>query len=385
MRRIVTAALIAGALVVAPAAVAHADPAGSGWTLVFADDFNASTVDTAKWNYRTDSKAYSTQRPENVSESGGNLNIALKKEAFGGKSYTGGGVVSKQSLRYGYYETRARLNDGAGWHSSFWIMAGDGSTTFPAAQRTEIDGFEIDSITPNRIHHGVLTWKGNGVSAGKSYGTTYNSSTVDTRDWHVYGLDWSETSTKFYVDGLLAYTAPYLPTDWTHDYTNIWLTSIAYGTVPDDTKLPATVQFDYVKYWQRDYYVDNDGPAAYGYSETGTWLDSTLTGWTVASPTRYAACNTPGNTATWRPNLRTTGTYQVYYYKLAAPNSDPATRLDVTHDGTVSTTTVNAVTGTSGWVSLGTYSFAAGTGGSVKLTGSGTGCARADAVKFVRA
>ncbi|MER7283557.1 glycoside hydrolase family 16 protein [Dactylosporangium sp. NPDC000244] len=383
MRRLTTVTVTA-ALLLAPAAVAHADPAGTGWTLVFSDDFNASTVDTAKWNYRTDSKAYSTQRPENVSESGGSLNIALRKETFGGKDYTGGGVVSKQALRYGYYETRAKLNDGAGWHSSFWIMSGDGSTTFPASQRTEIDAFEIDSITPNRIHHGVLTWKGSGVSAGKSYGTTYNSSTVDTRDWHTYGLDWSETSAKFYVDGVLAYTAPYLPSDWTHDYTNIWLTSIAYGSVPDAAKLPATVQFDYVKYWQKDYYVDNDGPAAYGYSETGTWSASTLTGFTVASPTRYSACGSAGNTATWRPNLRASGDYQVYYYKLAATNSDPATRLDVTHGGTVSTTTVNGTTGSSGWVSLGTYAFAAGTAGSVQLTSSGTGCARADAVKFVR-
>lgn len=383
MRRLATVLLLASALVV-PASAAHADPGGTGWTLVFSDDFTASTLDTAKWNYRTDSKAYSTQRPENVSLAGGSLNIALKKETYGGKDYTGGGVVSKQTLRYGYYETRAKLNDGSGWHSSFWLMAGDGSTTYPASQRTEIDGFEIDSISPTRIHHGVLTWKGNGVSAGVSYGTTYTSATIDSRDWHVYGIDWSEAGVKFYVDGTLKYTAPYLPTDWTHDYTSIWLTSIAYGSIPDGTKLPSAVQFDYVKYWQKDFYVDNDGPAAYGYSETGTWSDSTLTGWTVASPTRYSACGVAGNTATWRPNLRAAGSYQVFYYKVAASNSDPATRLDVTHDGTVSTTTVNGTSGSSGWVSLGTYSFPSGTSGSVKLTSSGSGCARADAVRFLR-
>ncbi|GAA3455093.1 glycoside hydrolase family 16 protein [Dactylosporangium matsuzakiense] len=384
MRRTIALALGLAALTVVPAGPAHADPAGTGWTLVLSDDFAASTVDTAKWNYRTDSKAYSTQRPDNVSQSGGTLNIALKKETFGGKDYTGGGVVSKQAVRYGYYETRAKLNDGSGWHSSFWIMNGDGSTTFPASQRTEIDGFEIDSVNPTRIHHGVLTWKGNGVSAGKSYGTTYTDAALDSRQWHTYGIDWSETSTKFYVDGVLKYTAPYLPSDWTHDYVNVWLTSIAYGNLPDDTKLPAQVQFDYVKFWQKDYYVDNDGPAAYGYSETGAWNASTVTGWTVASPTRYATCGTSGNTATWRPDLRSSGNYAVYWYKLAAANSDPASKLAVTHNGTTTTSTVNATTGTSGWVSLGTYAFPSGTGGAVTLTSSGTGCARADAVKFVR-
>jgi hypothetical protein len=38
----------------------------------------------------------------------------------------------------------------------------------------------------------------------------------------------------------------------------------------------------------------------------------------------------------------------------------------------------------SGWVSLGTWSFASGNGDYVKTTASGGGCARADAVKFVR-
>jgi hypothetical protein len=145
------------------------------------------------------------------------------------------------------------------------------------------------------------------------------------------------------------------------------------------------MQFDYVRYWQKDYYVDNDGPAAYGYSESGTWSTSTLTGWTVASPTRYATCNTAGATATWRPNLRTAGTYQVWAYKVRATNSDPAQRYDTVHGGVTSTSTVDGTAGSSGWVSLGTYSFAAGTGGYVRTTASGTGCARADAVKFVRA
>jgi beta-glucanase (GH16 family) len=376
-------ATVTGLTVLGPMAPAAADPPAIGYTLVFDDDFSGTAVDTTRWNYRTDVKAYSAQRPQNVSVGGGLMSIALKHESFGGKDFTGGGLVSKQALRYGYYETRAKINDGAGWHSSFWLMAGTGSTTFPPEQRTEIDGFEIDSINPQTIHHGVLTWKGNGVSAGKSYGSTYNSG-VDLRQWHTYGIDWSESATRFYVDGGLKYTAPYLPSDWTHDYTSIWLTSIAYGTVPDTTKLPSAMQFDYVRFWQKDYYVDNDGPAAYGYSEAGTWAPSTLTGFTVASPTRYATCHVAGATATWRPNLRAAGTYQVFVYKVAAANSDPTQRYDTIHSGVTSTASVDGTSGTSGWVSLGTWSFASGTGGYVKTTASGGGCARADAVKFVR-
>jgi beta-glucanase (GH16 family) len=363
-------------------APASADPTSTGWTLAFSDEFNASILDTGKWNYRTDVKAYSAQKPDNVSLAGGSLNIALRyqEEVAPGIDFTGGGVVSKQQLRYGYYETRARINDGAGWHSAFWLQAGDGSTTFPAEQRTEIDVFEIDSIAATKLRHNVITWKGSGV-AGPYYQTSgvYDIG-LDLRQWHTYAMEWSETQVKYWVDGVLKATQPYSPGAWTHDYTNVWLTSIGYGSRPDATKLPSAVQFDYVRYWQKDYYLDNDGPAAYGYTETGAWQGSTVTGWTVATPTRYAACGSAGNTATWRPNLRAAGRYQVYAYKVAHPNSDPATRLDVA--GT--TTVVNGTAGPSGWVSLGTFDLPGGTGTAVRLTSSGTGCARADAVKFVR-
>jgi beta-glucanase (GH16 family) len=374
--------LSALAIVLLPAPAAQADPiGGTGWTLVFNDDFNGSTVDTSKWNYRTDVKAFSGQRPENITVSGGLMNINLKQESFGGKSFTGGGLISKQPFRYGYYETRAKINDGVGWHTSFWAMAGDGSTTFGPERKTELDGFEIDSTSsPNplrNIHSGVHAW--NGSADMHNVGTTYNSG-LDLRQWHVYAFEWSETSVKFYVDNVLKYTAAYAPTKWTHDYVNIWLTSIGYGTSPNPAFLPSAAQFDYIKYWQKDYYVDNDGSAAYGYSETGTWLDSTVTGWTTNSPTRYAQCHSAGHTATWRPNLKQAGNYQVFVHKIVHSGSDTNARYDVA--GT--TAYVNGTTGASGWVSLGTHALPAGTGSAVKLTSSGTGCARADAVKFVR-
>jgi hypothetical protein len=65
-------------------------------------------------------------------------------------------------------------------------------------------------------------------------------------------------------------------------------------------------------------------------------------------------------------------------------SSDTNARYDVLGVGSAPATFVNGSTGSSGWVSLGTYALAQGTGASVQLTSSGTGCARADAVKFVR-
>jgi hypothetical protein len=86
-----------------------------------------------------------------------------------------------------------------------------------------------------------------------------------------------------------------------------------------------------------------------------------------------------GNTSTWRPNLRAAGTYKVSYHKVTAANSDPAARVSV-----AGTQTTAGTAGASGWVELGTFTLPAGTATTVTLTGSGTGCARADAVRFLR-
>lgn len=363
----------------APADGTVTTPAGSGYALVFDDEFNGSTVDSTVWNFRTDEKAKSAQLARNVSEGGGVLSVALKKEAYDGYAYTAGGVVSRRSFRYGYYETRAKTPAGAGWHTSFWAMSGDGSDTYTPARRTEIDQFEINSSHPADVSQGVIAWQPGGASTSIGRRTTQPG--FDTSaGWHTYGFDWREDRVDFYVDGTLTNTATYPPSADTHDYVNIWLTSIGYETV-DETKLPATAQFDYVRYYQRDYYVDNDTPANYGYGETGTWADSTLPGYTVGTTSRWSA--SPGATATWRPTLRAAGTYQVYVHRIGHPGSDTDSRLDVVHGGVTSTTHLDYATGPTGWVSLGTWDFPAGTAGSVTLT-RGNGNARADAVKFVR-
>jgi hypothetical protein len=53
-------------LSLAVGAVAHAAPPDSSYQLQWADEFNGSRLDPAAWDYRTDSKHWSTQLPANV-------------------------------------------------------------------------------------------------------------------------------------------------------------------------------------------------------------------------------------------------------------------------------------------------------------------------------
>lgn len=363
-------------------------PAGPGYTKVFGDEFDGTTVDTSKWNHRTDVKGLSAQRPGNVSVGGGAMTIHLRKEAYAGKAYTGGGLVSKQGFRYGYYETRARTSVGSGWHTSFWAMAGDGSNTYTPDRRTEIDGFEMDSHLPRQMTHNVHRWRSG--EPGDVYASPIVSGFRDvgfdtSAAYHVYGFDWSETAVRFYIDGQLRHTANYSPGSGVHDYIKVWLTSIAilmHGSPGvDESKLPGAVQFDYFRYYVKDHYVDNDGPASYGYSESGIWSTSTLRGFTQENTSRWS--DAVGASATWRPNLRAAGTHGVYVYRIVSPGSDTSSRIDVAHNGVTSSSTLNYNTGTTGWVKVGSWYFPSGTSGYVKLIRT-NGNARADAVKFVR-
>jgi len=123
--------------------------------------------------------------------------------------------------------------------------------------------------------------------------------------------------------------------------------------------------------------VDDMGP---GYSESGSWLVSSLTGYR-GSYTRYSS--TTGAYAQWQPTIPTTGNYDVFIYKIVHAGTDPNARIEIKHSAGTTTKYVNYATGSSGWVFLGTYNFTAGTTGKIRnYRNTSATHARADAVYF---
>ncbi len=370
-----------------PAQPARADtsPAdATAYPLVFSDDFNGTSLDTTKWTPRADAGHNSVQKASNLSVSGGQLHIALKAETTvvgeSTYSFSGGGVISKQRFGYGYYETRAKVNAGPGWHSAFWSMCTDPATPqdYNTCKKTEIDGFEIDSKRPGTIRNNIFDW-----GAGGSEVTTDNyASGADASDgWHTYGYDYDETGVRFYIDGVLTRTLGYTGNLHAEDLMNIWFSTIAFNDYPDAAQLPASVDVDYVHFFQKGVYVDDDGQTSAGYHETGAWASSGLTG-LGKSGTRYAY---PGQgTAEWDATVPVSATYAVAAWMPSNSTSGNATAAvyTVTHDGTATSTTVNTQTGSSHWVDLGTFTLSTGQTQKVSLSGTG-GVLRADTVRFV--
>lgn len=237
--------IVAGAQTSASNAIVPTAPV-SGYALAWNDEFNGSAIDSARWSYRTDSKHLSTQKPDNVSLKDGLLRLTLKKETANNKNYTGAGIVSQSAFKYAYYEARAKMPAGAGWHTSFWLMKHDGSGTtdfqmaaqgIVVAQNESVDhasyAVKVDKYQEPAACYGFLRLPAPDLSA----------------DFHVFGCEFTAETINFFMDGVLVETVD--TTKFTHSDQNVWLSSIAshMGNTPkvDDSALPQESLFDYVR------------------------------------------------------------------------------------------------------------------------------------------
>jgi beta-glucanase (GH16 family) len=224
-------------------------PAESGYKLVWSDDFNGTALDMTKWEYRHDSKLLSTQTPNNVSVKDGMLVISLRKEQAGGKPYTGGGIISREVFRYGYYEARLKIVAGNGWHSSFWMMRYNGKDTFGDQRTVELD--IIENLSNNLSSYGINThrWTPPDIEVGHKDIETPDLS----KDFHTFGCEYTPDVIRYFFDGKLVGTA-----DWTgmpQGDGNIWITSIAEAMGPDhnvdDSALPGAMYVDWVRFYKK--------------------------------------------------------------------------------------------------------------------------------------
>lgn len=253
----------------------------SGYRLVWHDEFEGGAVDTNAWFFRTGARLLSFQKAENVSVSDGLMRLALKKEDAGGLHYTAGGLISRRTFQYGYYEARFRCPKGAGWHTSFWTMSYTPPKTpgqdYAAAvdagkakdQRAqEIDICEQDAVNNRSYSAGVIDWSGQHGKRSENFGRIYYRDTVPdfAADFHVWGCEFTPTEVKFFLDGKLTHQTD--ATKFPHGPQNVWLTSVAvlWGNPKkpervDDAALPASADFDWVRVYEKPPAPGNPAPA----------------------------------------------------------------------------------------------------------------------------
>jgi len=164
-----------------------------------------------------------------------------------------------------------------------------------------------------------------------------------------------------------------------------------YGKVLTETDSTGALQRSYV--WAEDQLIgqiEKETPAPDEYitdntaaSFTGTWPTSTSVSGYYGTNYQYHAKGTGKNSVVWTPNVPTKGSYQLYARWVAqstnATNATYSIKSAATRAASVS---VNQQANGGQWVSLGTYTFNAGTTGTITLTDKANGTAIADAIRL---
>jgi beta-glucanase (GH16 family) len=189
-----------------------------GWNLVWSDEFNdanGSGVEGSKWSFDTggsgwgnDELEYYTTGTANAAQANGSLVITATQAGasnhscwYGACQYTSARLTTagKFSQQYGRFESRIKIPEGQGVWPAFWMLGDNiGSAGWPACG--EIDVMENIGSTPDDTY-GTTHGPGPGSYPGNGLSGAYNGGAVMGNGFHIYAVEWSESSVSFSVDG----------------------------------------------------------------------------------------------------------------------------------------------------------------------------------------
>lgn len=243
-----------------------------GCVLVWADEFDGTEVDPAKWTFQLGDGAEvglpggwgnneeQWYRAENATVAGGLLTITAREESFGNADYTSARMRSlgKGDWTFGRFEMRAKMPIGQGLWPAFWMLP-SASVYGGWAASGEIDIVEYLGNEPDRVL-GTIHYGGSfpaNVFAGADYflpADTFND------DFHIFAIEWEFGEIRWYVDGNLystrngwystggSYPAPF-DEDF-HLLLNLAVGGNLPGSPNASTQFPQELVVDYIRVYQ---------------------------------------------------------------------------------------------------------------------------------------
>lgn len=180
----------------------------SGMTLLWEDDFSATSLNTANWTHETGTgqngwgnNELQSYQPQNTTFQDGHLIITAKEETLGSSSYTSSRLISqnKFDFRYGRVDIRAALPQGKGMWPALWMLGANFNTVgWPACGEIDIMEKVGGAGIENEIH-GTVHWENQGQWA--NFGGSTNLSSNTTNQFHVYSIVWTSTTISWFIDG----------------------------------------------------------------------------------------------------------------------------------------------------------------------------------------
>jgi beta-glucanase (GH16 family) len=244
----------------------EAAPAPPAWQIVWHDEFDEPTLDTAMWAQETGGDGWGNAELEFYTDHGANarvengqLVLEARRESLGGRNYTSARLKTRidagGAWRYGRIEARIQIPRGQGLWPAFWML-GDNCPQVGWPGCGEIDIMENIGKEP-RLVHGTV--HGPGYSGAQGVTSSFSlTSGAFADDFHVFAVEWEPDTIRWYVDDSLyrTITPGSLPGRWVYDHPFFIILNVAVGGYwpggPDSTTVfPQTMRVDYVRVYQR--------------------------------------------------------------------------------------------------------------------------------------
>jgi len=182
----------------------------TGRTLVWEDNFE--TFNSNNWGYeigygRNQATELECYRAENVSIEDGVCVLTAKRENYGSKSWTSGSITTmgKKYHTYGRMEAKMKFESISGSFPAFWMLGENMTFHYTDGEKWTVTG----EIWPKCGECDIVEIYGTANTAlatlYKYSGTPFNSVNshiIDTTDWHVYAVEWTQEYMAMLVDGI---------------------------------------------------------------------------------------------------------------------------------------------------------------------------------------
>jgi beta-glucanase (GH16 family) len=240
----------------------------SGYKLAWADEFNATKINTADWGYDiggsgwgNNESQYYTNDPKNAYLKNGKLVIEAIKEKVGGKEYSSARMLTKgkHEFMFGRIDIRAKLPKGQGIWPALWMLGANiDQVGWPACD--EIDIMELLGHDP-KTSYGTIHWGKKGDTQSQNTQGVYKLSNGKnfSDEFHVFSLDWEKDKLNILVDDNVIFTTTASKLgagNYIFNNPNFFIFNVAVGGnwpgYPDaTTTFPVRMEVDYVRVFQK--------------------------------------------------------------------------------------------------------------------------------------
>lgn len=188
--------------------------------LVWHDEFDGQTLDTSKWRYAThnsggsEQQAYTVARTANTRLENSNLILEAKKDGYvDGWTWSSGRIDTSglAGFKYGRLEAKLRYDVVPGAFPAFWTIGT--CAYYPTGEN--VHGVQKSKGTQWAQNGEIDMFEGRGTNAEIVQGGWYNqddgkgnlqmifgSKNIDASQYHVYAVEWTETTMIAYIDGV---------------------------------------------------------------------------------------------------------------------------------------------------------------------------------------